>query len=95
MKKITLTAAEWKTPADAHRALKEALGFPEFYGNNLDALHDCLTDMTDTCIIIEECAKAADQLGDKWSKFLMVFLDACGENPTLDIQLIQGNGDYV
>lgn len=95
MKKITLTAAEWKTPADAHRALKEALGFPEFYGNNLDALHDCLTDMTDTCIIIEECAKAADQLGDKWSKFLMVFLDACGENATLDIQLVQGSGDYV
>ena len=58
MKKITLSAAAWKTPADAHQALKEALGFPEYYGHNLDALHDCLTDMTDTCVIIEECAKA-------------------------------------
>lgn len=95
MKKITLSAAAWKTPADAHQALKDALGFPEFYGNNLDALHDCLTDLTDTCVIIEECAKAAEQLGEKWSRFLMVFFDACSENPTLDIQLVQGSGDYV
>ena len=34
-------------------------------------------------------------MGDKWSKFLMVFLDSCAENPTLDIQLVQGSGDYV
>ncbi len=95
MKKITVTAAGWKTPKDAHQALKEALGFPEFYGNNLDALHDCLTEVQDVCLIIEECAKAADQMGDVWSKFLMVFFDSCSENPALDIQLVQGSGDYV
>ncbi len=27
-----------------HNYLKEQCGFPEYYGNNLDALYDCLTD---------------------------------------------------
>ncbi len=95
MKKITLTAANWKTPKDAHLALQEALGFPEFYGRNLDALHDCLTDLGDVCIVIEECAKAAENMPEQWGKFLMVFLDSCNENPGLDIKLVQGSGDYI
>ena len=28
-----------------HRILKETLGFPDYYGENLDALYDCLTDI--------------------------------------------------
>lgn len=95
MKKITLSAAGWKTPKDVHQALREALSFPEYYGNNLDALHDCLTDMVDVCIVIEECAKASEQLPEYWGKLLMVFLDSCKENDKLDIQLVQGSGDYV
>ncbi len=95
MKKITLSAAGWKTPGDAHRALREALGFPDYYGCNLDALHDCLTEMQDTCIIIEECAQAAQHMPDAWSRFIRVFFDSCSENPGLDIQLVQGSGDYV
>lgn len=27
-----------------HETLAEALGFPDWYGKNLDALYDCLTD---------------------------------------------------
>lgn len=95
MKTITITAAAWKTPGDAHRALKEALGFPAYYGNNLDALHDCLTEMSDVCIIIEECALAAAHMPEQWGRFLRVFFDACGENASLDIRLVQGSGDYV
>ena len=28
-----------------HTALKESLGLPDYYGRNLDALSDCLTDI--------------------------------------------------
>lgn len=28
-----------------HRAIAGALGFPDYYGHNLDALHDCLSDL--------------------------------------------------
>lgn len=94
MKKVTVSAAQWKAPRDVHQTLKEALGFPDFYGNNLDALHDCLTDMKDVCIIIENCAQGAENMGDYWGRLLTVLLDSCSENSTLDIQLVQGNGDY-
>ena len=33
-----------------HPYLKDALDFPDYYGNNLDALNDCLGDM-DNCVI--------------------------------------------
>ena len=28
-----------------HRSLVQALNFPDYYGNNLDALYDCVTDI--------------------------------------------------
>ena len=30
--------------SDGHKYLKEALDFPDYYGENLDALYDCLTE---------------------------------------------------
>ena len=38
---------------DIHRILKESLEFPDYYGGNLDALFDCLTDMLGDISIIE------------------------------------------
>lgn len=32
------------TPEDFHNALSSLLSFPDYYGNDLDALYDCLTD---------------------------------------------------
>ncbi len=37
--------SEVKTVEVLHATLKEALGFPEYYGGNFDALHDCLSDI--------------------------------------------------
>ena len=33
-----------KTKEDLHRIFRETLRFPEWYGNNLDALYDCLSE---------------------------------------------------
>lgn len=38
---------------DIHRVLKDSLNFPDYYGGNLDALYDCLTDMLCDVSIIE------------------------------------------
>ncbi|MBR7081998.1 MAG: barstar family protein [Oscillospiraceae bacterium] len=31
---------------ELHETLAMGLGFPEYYGKNLDALHDCLADIS-------------------------------------------------
>ena len=93
MIRVQLSAASWDTPEKAHDALAQALSFPDYYGRNLDALHDCLTEVGDTQLVIEDCARAAQQM-EKWPGFLAVFFDSAAENPRLDIKLLPGNGDY-
>ena len=93
MNRVQLSAAAWRTPRDAHDALARALAFPDYYGHNLDALHDCLTDLDDTALVIENCAQAAAQL-EQWPGFVQVFFDSAAQNPRLSIRLLPGNGDY-
>ena len=44
---VTLPSGGWRLPADLHRDLARALDFPDYYGRNLDALNDCLSDVVD------------------------------------------------
>jgi hypothetical protein len=39
---VRLDAARWTSEADLHRDFAAALDFPDYYGENLDALNDCL-----------------------------------------------------
>ncbi len=93
MNRVQISAATWDTPEKAHDALKKALSFPDYYGRNLDALHDCLTDLKDTQLVIEDCAVASEKM-EKWPGFLSVFFDSAAENPGLEIRLLPGNGEY-
>ena len=45
--KVTLDARQLDERGQAHAYLKQMLTLPEHYGNNLDALYDCLTEMTE------------------------------------------------
>ena len=40
--KYILDGKQMVSKEETHAYLKETFGFPEHYGNNLDALHDCL-----------------------------------------------------
>lgn len=51
--KYVLDASKMTDKAISHAYLKEVLNLPEYYGNNLDALHDCLEEMTDVEIVVE------------------------------------------
>lgn len=87
MNRVQLSAAAWDSPEKAHDALARALSFPAYYGRNLDALHDCLTDLDDTQLVITDCSVPARAM-EKWPGFLSVFFDSAAENARLDIRLM-------
>lgn len=37
--------SKWHSEAGMHSAIASELGFPDYYGNNLDGLYDCLSDL--------------------------------------------------
>ncbi len=45
MKKYKINLQNTKTLHQLHQKLQEELNLPEYYGKNLDALWDCITDM--------------------------------------------------
>lgn len=47
MTHITVNCTGLETKAQLHNLLVDALAFPDWYGGNLDALYDCLTDLED------------------------------------------------
>lgn len=66
---------------EGHKYLKKILDFPDYYGENLDALYDCLTDIgTDTEIILDN-----DKLVDK--EIIDTFIDASNENPWIKFKI--------
>ena len=47
MKRIQLDTAEIRDWDSFHQVFQEAMGFPEFYGRNLDAWIDCMSYLDD------------------------------------------------
>ena len=71
-----------------HAYLKEQFGFPDYYGNNLDALYDCLMELSDTEIHLQT-PEALSQLGHYSALLMDTLRDAVQNNPTLT--LVQEN----
>ena len=83
MKHVILDGNILGDVAKVHDYLKEMLDFPEYYGNNLDALHDCLTDLEDVEITIQ----LPDEDGAIFQKVLRVFKAADRENDSLKLNI--------
>jgi len=72
----------------AHSHLAQRLGLPGYYGRNLDALYDALTEIsTDTRIILEESGAVTESLGSYGEALLETLRDAAGENPGLTVTM--------
>ncbi len=42
---IEINCSDWTNSNCIHRSLSKELSFPDYYGNNMDALNDCLSDV--------------------------------------------------
>ncbi|MGM9605702.1 MAG: barstar family protein [Faecousia sp.] len=79
---ITLDAAGLREKTQAHNCLMEALALPGYYGKNLDALYDCLTELDETEIRFVNLDTAGDSY---FAKVLSVFQEAQADNPRLHL----------
>ncbi len=79
---ILLDATQMTTREAAHRYLAEQLELPDYYGRNLDALYDCLTDLEDTEITFRNSDLAENSY---FERILEVFQEAAMDNPRLSI----------
>lgn len=79
---IILDATMLRERLPAHDYLKEALALPDYYGKNLDALYDCLTELGETEIQFVNLDAAGDSY---FSRVLSVFQEAREENPRLHL----------
>ena len=72
----------------AHSHLAERLELPTWYGRNLDALYDVLTEIgEETEIILTEPAAVAEQMGKYGEALLVTMQEAAEENPRLIVTL--------
>lgn len=88
MKEIIIDGRAIFTSPDLHEALASALSFPAHYGKNLDALYDCLSEISeDTHLILRDWHHIEFHLKDYSGKAVYVFHYAMEENPHLAVTL--------
>lgn len=70
----------------AHSYLARMLDFPDYYGKNLDALFDCLTELGD-CTVVLDGGEELSRNGGYGAKVLKVLEEAARANPRLKLEL--------
>ncbi|MBR5743347.1 MAG: barstar family protein, partial [Clostridia bacterium] len=77
MKTVILDAAKLDGMRGVHEIFRDTLGFPDYYGYNLDALYDCLTDLQEeTEIVIPDPLALSRELGKRYGRLMAVLCDA-------------------
>ncbi len=91
-KDYTIDCAYLTDRKAAHEYIARTLEFPDYYGNNLDALFDCLTEMGE-CSIVFTNLDELEMLGDYSGALLAVFEEA--EQANEDINLVYATPDSM
>ena len=74
MKICLLDGKDMTSRNKAYRIMEEAMGFPEWFGHNLDALADCLGELpADTAIVFVNTDALSENLGPYAEKILKCF----------------------
>ena len=87
MQEVTIKVSEFDTVEEIHEYLAEELEFPAYYGKNLSALYDVLTDISEDVRIVMDLSGTADEeLLEEAEKMVEVMEDASEENEYLEIE---------
>lgn len=80
MKKITLDFENISNKEEMHQYLAEKFEFPDYYGGNLDALFECLTDIAEPTAV-----NIINALNDYDEQIINVITSAEEENDNLAV----------
>jgi ribonuclease inhibitor len=80
MREIMIDCAEISTSRSLHNAFAEALSFPEWYGKNLDALHDVLSEESEPIHILLSGMPNSEEMMAYFPKLECVLSDCAQEN---------------
>ena len=84
MRTIEINCEAITDRSSLHSLLAEGLSLPEWYGRNLDALHDCLTEISEETSLT---LNGFDALGSFRTGFRIVLNAAEEENPHLFVYI--------
>lgn len=89
MKTTILNGKRMKTNKSTHEYLKRKLEFPAYYGENLDALWDLLTTISEPVeIILLNSEIVYENLEGYGVSLVNLFLEAVEENPNIQFTII-------
>ena len=90
MQKVYINGKDFDTPKEVHEFLSEELNFPDYYGNNLSALYDVLTELSDDTRIILDLSEVEDEnMIEMLERMAEVMTDAADENEYLEVSVEQ------
>ena len=85
---VILEGAQMVDRVAVHNHLAQRLQLPSYYGRNLDALYDVLTELgEETTIILREPGIVARNLGKYGEALLSTLQEAAEQNPKLSVEL--------
>lgn len=89
MQEVYLNGRDYESPEELHEFLAKELEFPEYYGGNLSALYDMLTELgDDTRIVVDLSGVEDDAMLDMLERIAEVMTDAADENAYLEVECI-------
>lgn len=84
MKRVELMASLLTDKEVLHDVLARELELPEWYGRNLDALHDCLTELRDVELVLIGWPDEG-----YLARVRRVIVDAAWENEALTLKIVE------
>ena len=88
IKKIYLETDRFYNKEDMSDYLQEVFEFPEYFGRNLDAAYDCLSEVSEDTNIYIDRDGLIEMASDEYAyKVLRMLVDVCQSNPHLKLKL--------